>query len=71
MTEIKGPTRPEDHPDYPLDCQMAMEDEFKAVAERAEQAGWGRMDVANALVQLADNHMLGLMSEIGDGLADI
>lgn len=64
--DIKGPTRPDDHPDLSLDCQMALESEFQALAERAVDAGWRPTDVANALVELADNHMLGLIASAED-----
>lgn len=51
------PCLPPAHPDRILDCEMAAEDEFRALAERIEAAGWTGEEVAAALVSLAKNHV--------------
>lgn len=50
------PKRGGAYPDRDLDCQMAMEDIFRAVAEDAQAAGWSEREVADALIELAHNH---------------
>jgi len=35
---------------------------FAGVANRAVAAGWSAMEIAAALVDLADNHLLGLIT---------
>ena len=55
---IPAPKPETDISDGTLDCEFAMEPAFQALAEAAERAGWAAADVASALVNLADNHML-------------
>lgn len=43
-----------------MSCQEAIEPGFHELAENAEGAGWSATEVAAALVDLADNHMLAL-----------
>ncbi|TBD50276.1 hypothetical protein ELH17_08305 [Rhizobium ruizarguesonis] len=43
-------------------CQEAIGDAFASVADAAASAGWTPEEVASALVELADNHMLALLS---------
>ncbi|WP_075856506.1 hypothetical protein [Rhizobium hainanense] len=50
------------HPDRFLKCQEAMEDALETVAASATSAGWSPEEVAAALVELADNHMLALLA---------
>lgn len=57
---IKGPKQRARYADLPLDCQMALEAEFQDLAERGEKAGWSRSDVAEALLELAQNHILAM-----------
>lgn len=56
--EIAPPEIGEHHPDRHLSCQQALEPAFQAVAEMAERSGWSAAEIAAALVDLADNHML-------------
>lgn len=58
--EVAPPETGPDHPDRHLSCQEAIEPAFQAVAAMAERSGWDVMEVAAALVDLADNHMLAL-----------
>lgn len=51
------------HPDRFLKCQEAIDDAFALVASTAIEAGWDREEVASALVELADNYILALLSE--------
>jgi hypothetical protein len=53
---------PASHPDRFLQCQEAMEDAVLAAAEAARLAGWTTEEVAAALVELADNHMLSVLA---------
>ncbi|PLU02515.1 hypothetical protein [Sinorhizobium medicae] len=58
--KIAGPKRPTAHPDRHLDCEEALEAMFQAVAAAAEAAGWSRNETADALINLADNHVLAI-----------
>lgn len=57
---VAPPETSPDHPDRHLSCQEAIEPAFQAMAEMAKQSGWSIMEVAAALVDLADNHILAL-----------
>lgn len=57
---VAPPETGREHPDRHLSCQEAIEPAFQAVAEMAERSGWDAAEVAAALVDLADNHMLAL-----------
>ena len=54
---IKSPTRRAHHPDYGLDCEMALADEFIALAKRAEMVGWPSDTVAAAMLSLSLSHI--------------
>jgi hypothetical protein len=56
---IAAPKPEVDISDGTLDCEFAMEPAFQALAEAAERVGWAPADVASALVNLADCHVLG------------
>jgi hypothetical protein len=62
MSDILPPAVPDDHPDRHVSCQFALHAAFLQIAGRAVAAGWNEREVAAALVDLADNHMLGLIS---------
>jgi hypothetical protein len=64
MEHIPGPKTLGYHPDRFLNCQEAIADAFRQLAERAVAAGWGEDEVAGALVDLADCHMLALASNL-------
>jgi hypothetical protein len=60
MSDIPPPTVSADHPDRNVSCQLALHSAFmqfaaRAIAARMERARSGGVD-------LADNHMLGLIS---------
>lgn len=59
-SEVAPPETGREHSDRHLSCQEAIEPAFQAVAEMAERSGWDVMEVAAALVDLADNRMLAL-----------
>ncbi|MGO8163269.1 hypothetical protein ACC780_08860 [Rhizobium ruizarguesonis] len=61
MSRIPSPHF-EAHPDRFLQCQEAMDDALGAVAASAMAAGWHPEEVAAALVELADNHMLSVLT---------
>lgn len=66
--KIAGPKRPRTHPHRHLDCEEAIEAMFHGVAAAAEAAGWSRYETADALISLADNHVLAI--EVNDQLAE-
>lgn len=49
---------PAQHPDRFLTCQEAIETAFRQLADLAVCAGWDQSEVAAALVDIADCHML-------------
>lgn len=55
-----APRREGSYPDRDLDCQMAIENAFKAVADTAGHAGWSEQEIADALIELAHNHWFAL-----------
>lgn len=56
------PPRTASHPDRFLHCQEAMCSDFAKIAAAAIAAGWDPEEVATALVELADNLMLGMIA---------
>jgi hypothetical protein len=48
--------------DRHLDCQLAMEDGFVELMEAAAAAGWTASDATAAVIDLADNYVLKLLS---------
>lgn len=63
MEYISGPRIFSKHPDRFLNCQEAAE-AFRQLTEQAVMAGWGETEVAGALVDIADCHMLSLASNL-------
>lgn len=59
-SEVAPPETGREHPDRHLSCQEAIEPAFQELAGIAESAGWSETEVAAALVDLADNHILAL-----------
>ena len=56
---IAGPPASVDISDRSLDCEFALEPAFLALVGVAQAAGWKTTEIDLALVNLADNHMLG------------
>lgn len=50
--------------DGDLDCEASMHREFRALVERALQAGWVEDQIANALVSLAQTYALDLERDL-------
>lgn len=63
-SEVAPPETDRDHPDRHLSCQEAIEPAFQAVVQMAERSGWGVTEVAAALIDLADNHMLACIANV-------
>ncbi|WEZ86127.1 hypothetical protein P6U16_26500 (plasmid) [Rhizobium sp. 32-5/1] len=61
---IPGPKTLTEHPDRFLNCQEAIADAFRLLTAQAVMAGWGETEVAGALVDIADCHMLSLASNL-------
>jgi len=62
MIDIQPPPVGQTDPDRYSWCQFALHSAFAEVAKRAVAAGWNEREVAAALVDLADQHMLGLVT---------
>lgn len=60
---IASPRIANDYPDRPLECQFAIESAFQGLVYQARVAGWSGSEVAAALVDLAHNHMRGIIAD--------
>lgn len=58
MSTISRPVVSADHPDRYANCQESLREVFQSVLDRAVAAGWGEPEVASAIVELAENHLL-------------
>lgn len=54
---VNSPVTLADHPDRGINCEMAAEQEFLALAERIGAAGWSGTEAAEALLSLALNYL--------------
>jgi hypothetical protein len=63
MPFIPPPTLPPGDPDRHLKCQEAMDVALQEVALAAIKAGWDKQEVATALVELADAHVLAMIED--------
>lgn len=62
MHRIMSPAQSGPYPDRHLHCQMMIEDRFREVLLEAVAAGWSIDEAATAIVELADNQVLMIMS---------
>lgn len=67
MEYISGPRILSKHPDRFLNCQEAIAEAFRQLTEQAVMAGWGETEVAGALMDIADRHMLSLAANLDTG----
>jgi len=68
MAYIPPPTLPPGDPDRHLKCQEALDVALQEVAQAAIKAGWDQKEVATAIVELADAHVLAMIEDaIVDG----
>ena len=65
MAYIPPPTLPPGDPDRHLKCQEALDVALQEVAQAAIKAGWDQEEVATAIVEVADAHVL-MMTENAD-----
>lgn len=56
---LTSPRFPARHPDRHIDCQEILEDRVITIVDDARAAGWSVEEIAVALVELADNMVLG------------
>jgi hypothetical protein len=59
---IEAPKTGANYADRAVDCQFAIETAFQDLARRAEFAGWTEDDVSAALLELARNHINGIIA---------
>ena len=55
---LRGPRKLGPYADRDLDCQEALEVGLMALVDRAEAAGWLRIEAYAALVELIDHHAM-------------
>ncbi|MFJ6328499.1 MULTISPECIES: hypothetical protein [unclassified Rhizobium] len=65
MPYIPPPTLPPEDPDRHLKCQDAIHVAFSDLARAAVEAGWDEQEVATALVEVADAHVLTVIENAG------
>ncbi|MDO9418741.1 hypothetical protein [Pararhizobium sp.] len=63
MTAIKEALPSERYLNRNIACENALESAFENLAAMAHGAGWSRQEVAAALLNLGDRHLLTLMDE--------
>ena len=56
---VPGPRKLGPYADRDLDCQEGLEAGFLALVESAESAGWVRLEIYAALLELIDNQSMG------------
>ena len=57
--QLAGPRKLGPYPDRNLDCQESLEAGFLALVDQAEAAGWVRIEIYDALIELIENHAIG------------
>lgn len=55
---LRGPRKLGPYADRDIDCQEAIEADLIAMVDRAEAAGWLRIEAYAALVELIDHHAM-------------
>jgi hypothetical protein len=55
---VKGPRHSREYDDRDLDCQFELEGQVWELVDKAQQAGWGEIEAANAIIELAMNCIL-------------
>jgi hypothetical protein len=60
---IPPPKIIEGYPERALDCQLAMEPTFQDLARHAEVAGWSEDEVSAGLLELARDHIKGIIAD--------
>ncbi|MBY3151420.1 hypothetical protein HFO56_03330 [Rhizobium laguerreae] len=61
MRQISSPTHSDNAPDRHLVCQETLLLAFQDLIAAATDAGWNEREVAVAIIDLADNHLLGMV----------
>lgn len=61
--DITAPKHPLEHPERGIDCEFAIEPTFQAVITAAVAAGWNEAEVAEAVLELARNHIAGMLAD--------
>ncbi len=57
--QLAGPRKLGPYPDRDIDCQESLETGFLALVDQAEAAGWVRIEIYDALIELIENHAIG------------
>ncbi len=60
MPDIARPFVTDDDPDRDIRCQDALQGAFRELLSAATLAGWSEREVALAIAELADKHLLSL-----------
>ena len=49
------------HPGRPLECQLVLRPAFQDFVRRVQASGWTEDEVADAMLDLAHNHLIGII----------
>lgn len=60
MTNIRSPKYAAGHPNRPHDCEEVMELAFQDLINSAVASGWREAEVAIAIADLAEEHVIAL-----------
>ncbi|RYG93431.1 MAG: hypothetical protein EON58_18335 [Alphaproteobacteria bacterium] len=64
-SDINAPKQPPDPPGRGIDCEVAIQLTFQALIAAAVTAGWNEAEVAEAVLELAHNHIAGMLADQG------
>jgi hypothetical protein len=67
--QLTGPHKLGPYPDRHLDCQENLETSFLTLVNKAEAAGWVRIEIYSALIELIENHAIADHTLEGDTYA--
>jgi hypothetical protein len=60
--DISSPKLEEGHPDRSMKCHFTLEPGFQEFVRQAQAAGWTEDEVADAMLNLAHNHLTRIVS---------
>lgn len=63
--DITAPKKPPEHPDRGIDCELAMKPTFQAAIADAVAVGWTEAEAAEAMLELARNHIASILAHQG------
>ena len=63
MAEINRPKRAGAYPNRDIDCEMALDDSFRALIDKAQMSEWHVTELLDAMESLALNHRIAYFAD--------